>query len=108
MNPVALITQTKSTRALAMLCAIFLLTASAHRTPAAASFQSADSKRELDRGFAEMVHPFLETYCLGCQNAEKQKGKPDLEVYSNRDAVAEDYRSWDSVSPKRKAGVMPQ
>ena len=107
MNPVALITQTKSTRALAMLCAIFLLTASAHRTPAAASFQSANSERELDRGFAEMVHPFLETYCLGCHNAEKQKGKLDLDVYSNRDAVAKDYRRWDTVRQKLKAEEMP-
>jgi hypothetical protein len=62
--------------------------------------------RELDRGFAETVRPFLETYCFGC-HGEKQKGKLDLRPYSSREAVVKDYRRWETVLEKLKAAEMP-
>src|SRR5713101_3348932 len=65
------------------------------------------SERELERCFAETVHPFLETYCFTCHGAEKQKGKLDLRPYSTREAVAKGYRQWDVVLEKLKAGEMP-
>src|SRR5690349_3844848 len=64
-------------------------------------------ERNLDRGFAETVHPFLETYCISCHGEEKQKGKLDLRPYSTRAAVAKDYRRWEVVLERLKAGEMP-
>src|SRR5438552_8914151 len=65
------------------------------------------SERELERGFAETVHPFLETYCFTCHGAEKQKGKLDLRAYSTREAVAKGYRQWEVVLEKLEAEEMP-
>ncbi len=65
------------------------------------------SERELERGFAETVHPFLETYCFTCHGAEKQKGKLDLRPYSTREAVAKGYRQWEVLLEKLKAEEMP-
>jgi hypothetical protein len=64
-------------------------------------------ERELDRSFAETVHPFLETYCMACHGEEKQKGKLDLRPYSTREAVAKDYRRWEVVLERLKAEEMP-
>jgi hypothetical protein len=64
-------------------------------------------ERELDRSFAETVHPFLETYCFACHGEEKQKGKLDLRPYSTREAIAKDYRRWEFVLEKLKAEEMP-
>jgi hypothetical protein len=62
---------------------------------------------ELERRFADTVHPFLETYCFGCHGKEKQKGKLDLSPYSTVQAVALDYRRWEVVLDKLKAEDMP-
>ena len=86
----------------ATFAAIVLLLASACGTSAADR-----SERELDRGFAETVHPFLETYCFACHGEEKQKGKLDLRPYSNREAVARGYRQWEVLLEKLKAEEMP-
>jgi len=64
-------------------------------------------ERDLERGFSQTVHPFLDTYCFGCHGAEKQKGKLDLRPYSNLEAVANDYRRWEMVLAKLKAQEMP-
>src|SRR4029078_13084586 len=62
---------------------------------------------ELERRFADKVHPFLETYCFGCHGKEKEKGKLDLTAYSTSQAVALDYRRWEVVLDKLKAQEMP-
>src|SRR5689334_36834 len=64
-------------------------------------------ERDLDRSFAETVHPFLETYCFDCHGEVKQKGKLDLRLYSTRETIANDYRRWELVLEKLKAGEMP-
>jgi hypothetical protein len=64
------------------------------------------SERELERGFTETVHPFLQTYCFDC-HGEKQKGKLDLRPYSTREAITKDYRRWQLVLEKLKAEEMP-
>ncbi|MCI0540594.1 MAG: DUF1587 domain-containing protein, partial [Verrucomicrobiales bacterium] len=64
-------------------------------------------QRDLERRFADTVHPFLETYCFGCHGQEKQKGKLDLSPYSTVDAVVNDFRRWDIVLEKLKAQEMP-
>ncbi|HKQ36780.1 MAG TPA: DUF1592 domain-containing protein [Verrucomicrobiae bacterium] len=61
---------------------------------------------QIEREFAEMIHPFLKTYCFEC-HGEKQKGKLDLRPYSNREAIAKDYRRWETVLDKLKALEMP-
>ena len=68
-----------------------------------ASVPANRSDGELERAFAETVHPFVETYCFAC-HGEKQKGKLDLRPYSTREAIAKDYRRWDRVLEKLKAG----
>jgi hypothetical protein len=62
---------------------------------------------ELQRSFAETVHPFLETYCFTCHNKEKQKGKLDLSPYTKMEAVVQDYRLWEIVLEKLTAEEMP-
>src|SRR5262245_57884879 len=64
-------------------------------------------ERDLERRFADTVRPFLETHCFACHGAEKQKGKLDLRPYSTREAVARDYRRWETVLERLKAGEMP-
>ncbi|HXI50175.1 MAG TPA: DUF1592 domain-containing protein [Candidatus Saccharimonadales bacterium] len=61
----------------------------------------------LERRFEETVHPFLETYCFSCHNPQKQKGKLDLTPYAAPGAVTLDYRRWEVVLAKLKAGEMP-
>src|SRR5882672_11258617 len=63
--------------------------------------------RELERRFADTVHPFLQSYCFACHGEEKQKGKLDLRPYSTMEAVANGYRQWEVVLEKLKAGEMP-
>jgi hypothetical protein len=62
---------------------------------------------DLERRFAETVHPFLETYCTGCHGKEKQKGQMDLSVYTSLDTINRDYRRWETVLGKLKAAEMP-
>src|SRR6185503_11989332 len=94
------------TRPRLTFCVILFLLAWSGRCIAAETFRAGISERELERGFAETVHPFLETYCFAC-HGEKQKGKLDLRPYSTREAVAKDYRRWEAVLAKLKAGEMP-
>ena len=62
---------------------------------------------ELERRFTNTVHPFLETHCFACHGKEKQKGKLDLSTYSTVEAVAQDYRRWETVLEKLKSEEMP-
>src|SRR2546427_5692272 len=95
--------QTSSMRTRATRFALALLLGSAcQAVPAPASVE-----RDLDRSFAETVHPFLETYCFGCHGEEKQKGKLNLHLYSTREAAAKDYPRWETVREKLKAEEMP-
>ena len=64
-------------------------------------------ERELERDFAEKVHPFLETYCFSCHGETKQKGKLDLRLYSTRESVAKGYRQWEIVLERLKSREMP-
>lgn len=69
---------------------------------------TADStEMELERRYAETVHPFLKTYCFSCHDKEKQKGKLDLSPFSSMRAVAQNYRLWEIVLEKLKAQEMP-
>src|SRR5438445_11630044 len=74
---------------------------------AAEAIASDADVRDLERRFADTVHPFLDTYCLGCHGKEKQKGKLDLSPYATVAAIAADYRRWETVLDKLKAEEMP-
>ena len=61
----------------------------------------------LDRAFAETVHPFLATYCTGCHGGEKPMAQFDLKQYSNLTSVVRDYSRWALVGERLTAKTMP-
>src|SRR6185295_10543239 len=65
------------------------------------------TRADLEHRFTGTVQPFLETYCCSCHGQEKQKGKLNLSLYSNLEAVALDYRVWEIVLEKLKSEEMP-
>ncbi|MBI5759724.1 MAG: DUF1587 domain-containing protein, partial [Planctomycetales bacterium] len=65
------------------------------------------NRQPLERRFADVVHPFLKTYCLACHGAEKQQGKLDLSGDSSVAAVVKNYRAWDIVVERLEAEEMP-
>jgi hypothetical protein len=62
---------------------------------------------DLERQFAETIHPLLESYCFSCHGKEKHKGKLDLSAYSSVAAVLGDYSRWETVLAKLEANEMP-
>src|SRR3954447_22784985 len=61
----------------------------------------------LQKGLKETVQPFLTTYCVSCHGGEKPKGDVNLSRYQDFDAVAKDWRRWESVLEQIEAGRMP-
>ncbi|HWE97767.1 MAG TPA: DUF1592 domain-containing protein, partial [Tepidisphaeraceae bacterium] len=78
---------------------------------AASTAQAADTvdpaAAQLERGFHETVHPFVETYCITCHGQDKAKGDLDLSIYSNSASAAKDYRRWELVAERLDAKEMP-
>jgi hypothetical protein len=70
--------------------------------------QAAPARRpaDLDRGFSDGVKPFLESYCLGCHDAEKAKGDLDLRPFLEP-AKARDPHRWTDVLERLSAQEMP-
>ncbi|HZN56879.1 MAG TPA: c-type cytochrome domain-containing protein, partial [Planctomycetota bacterium] len=62
---------------------------------------------DLERQFAETIHPLLKNYCFSCHGKEKHKGKLDLSAYSSVAAVLGDYSRWETVLAKLEANEMP-
>src|ERR1051325_8818185 len=62
---------------------------------------------DLQRRFTGTVQPFLESYCFSCHGKEKQKAKLNLSLYTNAEAVAQDYRLWELVLERLKSEEMP-
>src|SRR5437899_1344822 len=73
------------TKARAALAGVVFLVAFLTRPPTATE----PAEQPLERGFAEMVQPFLKNYCLTCHSGEKPKGKLDLAGYTTAAAVLE-------------------
>src|SRR4029077_8882056 len=57
--------------------------------------------------FRDGVRPFLQSYCFDCHDKQKHKGDLDLSAYTTLDAVAKDYRRWETVREQLQAGNMP-
>ncbi len=71
-----------------------------------ASAAAAD-RADFDQRFSSTVHPFLETYCVDCHNAEKKKGDLDLSPLKKMDAAIQDDERLRLVLDKVQAGDMP-
>jgi hypothetical protein len=64
-------------------------------------------ERPSGRRFAEVVQPFLKTYCVGCHGAKKQQAKLDLSGCASAEAVVKNPRIWDRVLERLEAEEMP-
>jgi hypothetical protein len=62
---------------------------------------------DLDRQFANAVRPFLQTYCVECHGQTKPKGDLNLSAYTSVEAVARDWRRWDTVVTQLHGLLMP-
>src|SRR5438874_2684778 len=62
---------------------------------------------DLNRGFTDTVHPFVETYCVACHGKEKPKADLDLSPFTTMRSVVEDNGHWQLVLEKLEAGEMP-
>ena len=62
---------------------------------------------EMERGFAALVRPFIETYCVTCHGGEKPKADFDLSHYSTMESIVRDHRHWELVLEKLQAAEMP-
>lgn len=62
---------------------------------------------QLEGRFRDTVRPFIQSYCFECHDKQKHKGDLDLSAYATLDAVAKDYRRWETVREQLQAGNMP-
>ena len=62
---------------------------------------------DLQRGFADTVRPFVNTYCAGCHSGEKPAAQFDLRQYSDMASAVRDYRHWSLVMARLTAKEMP-
>ncbi|HEV2972386.1 MAG TPA: DUF1592 domain-containing protein [Pirellulales bacterium] len=88
-------------------CAKFIAAALVLPAISTAIMATEPAKSELENRFRGAVHPFVQTYCVGCHGGEKPKGDIDLARYSTFDRVVNDERQWARVLEKLKAGEMP-
>ncbi len=65
------------------------------------------SDADLERGFAQNVRPFVDTYCATCHSGEKAAAQLDLKRFTTVAAVAEDHGHWSTVREKLLAKQMP-
>jgi hypothetical protein len=61
----------------------------------------------LERRFAEVVQPFLKSYCLGCHGLQKQAAKLDLSGWTSPSAIVKNPRLWDRALERLEAEEMP-
>jgi uncharacterized protein DUF1592/uncharacterized protein DUF1588/uncharacterized protein DUF1587/uncharacterized protein DUF1585/uncharacterized protein DUF1595/cytochrome c len=60
-----------------------------------------------NRGFAQTVQPFLETYCTSCHGGAKPAAQLDLRQYSTVESVVQDFPRWNRVLSRLAAREMP-
>lgn len=70
---------------------------------------SADKPGEhsADRGYADVVQPFLKNYCLTCHGPDKPKAKLDFSGQTSAADVLRNGRAWDRVIERLEAAEMP-
>jgi hypothetical protein len=62
---------------------------------------------DLERQFAQTVHPFVARYCVGCHSGTTPAAQFDLKQYSNIASVIRDYPHWSKVQDKLTSQEMP-
>ncbi|HXU79971.1 MAG TPA: DUF1587 domain-containing protein, partial [Polyangia bacterium] len=67
----------------------------------------AGDRAALEHQLAEIVRPFVATYCVGCHGAEKPKGDLDLTRYTGLDAVTAEQARWAEVLDRLATSDMP-
>ena len=65
------------------------------------------SEQQLQKGFEDVVRPFLKTYCLECHGAEKPKGDFDLTGFNHSVSTSRDLQGWELVLERMEANEMP-
>jgi hypothetical protein len=61
----------------------------------------------LESGFATVVRPALQKYCLTCHSTKLKKGSLDLERFVSVDAGRKDLKAWQQTLEMLEAGEMP-
>jgi hypothetical protein len=68
---------------------------------------SADEPTTPEPRFADVVQPFLKTYCLQCHGPPKQQAKLDLSKFTSQASVVKNHRVWARVAERLEAEEMP-
>jgi hypothetical protein len=61
----------------------------------------------LNRGFTNLVHPFVTTYCISCHGGDDPEAGLDLSEFSTVDSVVSGFDDWDLVLEKLEGAEMP-
>jgi hypothetical protein len=83
---------------------VFLITLS---VPIAFGAEAIGRGDELQRGFSEVVRPFLERHCLECHAGGEPEAQLDLSGFLSARDVAKGFATWAHVMDRLKAGEMP-
>ena len=57
--------------------------------------------------FQAGIKPLLNTYCIDCHNADKQKGDLDLSPFTSTEKAASDKEVWSNVAERLQGNEMP-
>lgn len=91
------------------LFALFALTAA--EVPCAATAEptteSPTAASDTERLLAEVITPFLATYCHDCHGADVQEAQLDLSLYPSLSAVEAHHQTWEEVLHRIEAHEMP-
>jgi len=69
--------------------------------------EAAGAGSDLERRFAQTVHPFLNTYCIACHSGSTPAAQFNLGAYSTADSAIRDYAQWERVLDRLSSGQMP-
>ena len=72
-----------------------------------AASRADDANTRLGNRFADLVLPFLTSYCVNCHGGERPKARFDLSVYRTLDDVVKGYGDWEHVLEMLTEGEMP-
>ena len=75
--------------------------------PIALNTEAVGREDELQRGFSDVVRPFLEGHCLECHGKEEPEAKLDLSGFRSARDAAQGFATWKHVVERLKAGEMP-
>jgi len=68
---------------------------------------AAPASGDPERGFADTVQPFLNSYCISCHAGDKAPAQLDLKQYATSEAVIQDFSRWNRVLARLSAREMP-